>query len=535
MRIRRLGKSKTLPISQIDPKENSFQMSRWNTTGLDLTIFLQNWMLILIFCAVGGSAVYLASSSQTPIYTATTTLLVRSGESGVSSSLGEIQASREIGRTFKELIKTNSVLEQVRDELGLPYSVNGLRGSISVNVIAGTQLLAVSATDTSPELAADIADTVTQVFIVQREEAGLTEIARLQATLEQYGIFDSADLLATQINSLGGLQIAQSAEVPTAPTSPRPTRDALLGLIAGLGLSLVVVVVLDRLDSQIKSETELATLADAFNIGSVPDSDFPSLTEIFTNPDATSSALNEESFMFLTAKILDHQHQHLSVRDYLVTSLTENEGKTTLSARIAIALASANRQVILADLDLRKPDIAGTLGLESDLGVSTILSGKSSLEESLIDTNIPNLKVLLSGPLPPDPTPLFNNPMMSVMMEDLRAQADIVIYDSAPLKPVPDSWMLMHDVHSCILAVNQPGSSRHEVQAVANRINGTSIRTLCTVLNRDSVQTGVGGYGYGYGYGYGNLNYGTVQDRTGWRKALIPIDRIRTLKDRLVG
>jgi capsular polysaccharide biosynthesis protein len=172
-----------LPTSQSDPTKNILQLNQWNSTGLNISIFIKGWLIILICSVVGGVPVYLASSSQTPIYTATTTLLVRSGESGVSSSLGEIQASREISRTFKELIKTNAVLEQVRDELGLPYSINGLKGNIRVDVLTGTQLLSVSATDSSPELAADIADTVAQVFIVQREEAGLTEIARLQATL----------------------------------------------------------------------------------------------------------------------------------------------------------------------------------------------------------------------------------------------------------------------------------------------------------------------------------------------------------------
>ena len=461
------------------------------------------------------------------MYTATTTLLVRSGESGVSSSLGEIQASREISRTFKELIKTNAVLEQVRDELGLPYSINGLKGNVRVDVLTGTQLLSVSATDSSPELAADIADTVAQVFIVQREEAGLTEIARLQATLEQYGIFDSADLLAAQINSLGGLQIAQSADVPVDPTSPRPRRDTLFGIIVGFGLSLILIVVLDRMDYRVKSDTELATLANAFSIGSVPMIRSGHIGTTFSPTDDSPGVVTDESFMFLAARILDHQHQHLAVRDYLVTSLAENEGKTTLSAHIAAALANANRKVILVDLDLRKPDIAGVVGLQSDLGVSTIISGKSTLKESLIETSIPNLKVLLSGPIPPDPATLFSDNAMSKLMEDMRASADIVIYDSAPLKPVPDTWMLLHDIHSCILTVDQTNSSRHEIRSVANRISGASIRTLCTVLNRSRNDGNSSGYGYGYGerYGYSDPDYGKTPDRSGLRKVLTVVDR----------
>ena len=486
-------------------------------------------------CAVGGAAVYLASSSQTPLYTATTTLFVRSGESGVSSSLGEIQASREISRTFKELIKTNAVLEQVRDELGLPYSVNGLKGSLAINVVAGTQLLSVSATDSSPELAADIADTVAQVFIVQREEAGLTEIARLQATLEQYGIFDSADLLAAQINSLGGLQIAQPADVPASPTSPRPVRDGLLGVIVGIGLSLVLVILLDRLDVRVKSDIELATITGSYNIGSVPVMESADLSRTFETDANSEGFVSNEAFMFIAAKILDHQHQNTFVKDYLVTSLDENEGKTTLSAQVAAALASANRQVILADLDLRKPDVGNVLGIDSEIGLTTVLNGHANLQDCLIDTAIPNLKVLVSGPVPPDPTAVFSNASMATLMEELRSMADVIIYDSAPLKPVPDSWMLLHDVHACILAVNQSTSSRHELQAVTTRVKGASVRSLCTVLNRTRANGGSSIYGYGYGHKYGRLksSYGSKQDREGWRVVLKIADYAKSLQNRI--
>jgi receptor protein-tyrosine kinase len=346
-----------LSASKPDLDSGESQSSQWSTAGLNLTIFLRGWLLILVVCAVGGSAVYFASVSRTPAYEANTTLFVRTGQSSVSVSLGEIQASRELGRTFKELIKTTSVLEQVRDELGLPYSISGLRGSISVNVVAGTQLITISARDSSPVLAADISDTVARVFIVQREEAGLTEIARLQATLEQYGIFDSAELLASQINSLGGLQIAQSAELPTKPVSPRPLRDTIMGIIAGFGLALVLVVVLDRIDVRVKTDSGLSEIAKSFNIGSVGIILREMIQKTFRPEPGKDGSVTTEAFMFLAAKILDHQHEHIAVRDYLVTSVHQNEGKTVVSANLAAALASANRKVILVDFDLRKPDI----------------------------------------------------------------------------------------------------------------------------------------------------------------------------------
>jgi capsular exopolysaccharide synthesis family protein len=184
----------------------------------------------------------------------------------------------------------------------------------------------------------------------------------------------------------------------------------------------------------------------------------------------------------------------------LVTSAMPGEGKTVTAANLAIVFAQAGRRVLLVDADLRKPGVHTPFNIVNGRGLTTMLRGVDTDVASLAHlTEEDNLRVLTAGPLPPNPAELLGSQRMRAVMDLLKADADLVIFDSPPLEAVTDSAILSSLVDGTLLVVDTARSRRRAVRLAREALERAGANVLGAVLNRVPAPSGVG-YDYYGGY-----------------------------------
>ena len=190
----------------------------------------------------------------------------------------------------------------------------------------------------------------------------------------------------------------------------------------------------------------------------------------------------------------------------LVTSSKPAEGKTTTAANLAISVANEGKSVILVDADLRKPAIHRVFDIDggNQQGLTHVLLGHNTLDEVLSTTRVRGLRILPSGPLPPDAAQVLRTAGMRKLMQQLKNRADLVIFDSPPLLSVTDPMLLAPMVYGVILVVDAQGTPRETVRQGATILRQAMPGFSGTVLNK--VKRGGGGYYYNYYYYYSSNN-----------------------------
>jgi capsular exopolysaccharide synthesis family protein len=194
----------------------------------------------------------------------------------------------------------------------------------------------------------------------------------------------------------------------------------------------------------------------------------------------------------------------------IVTSAYPGEGKTATSVHLARAMAMAGQRVVLADLDLRHPDVHRWFGLENDVGVTDILLGHANLDQSLRYVEVaqgatgPRALYLLSTGSPVgNPTELLGSRRMGQLLDALAAQADIVLVDTPPVLPVADTLVIGRMAAGAILVVEARKTPVAAIQRAKDALTRSQTRLLGVVVNKLLAKDTDDAYGYGYGYDYG--------------------------------
>lgn len=206
-------------------------------------------------------------------------------------------------------------------------------------------------------------------------------------------------------------------------------------------------------------------------------------------------SVNTEQFNTVRTNIefsgVDHSYKSL-----LVTSSSASEGKSTISANLAVAFARQGKRVILVDADFRRPTINATFKINNPRGVTNYLTSSNlTLPDIIYKTSVRNLCIIPSGPTPPNPSELIGSNKMKKMIATLNQNSDLVIYDAPPVLSVTDAQILSTKVDGTILVVRENKTEKQAVIDAINLINHVQGKIIGTVLN-DVSNTSSGYYGY---------------------------------------
>ncbi|CAN1530321.1 Mrp ATPases involved in chromosome partitioning [Mycobacteriaceae bacterium] len=403
--------------------------------------------------------------------------------------------SQERVQSYTQLLMGQTLAQRTIDKLSLDMTAATLAENVLATSKLNTVLITMKVLDESPVRARDIANALSDEFVVMVREL----------ETPRPGSSPTARVV-----------VEQRASIPAEPVSPNPVRNLALGLILGLLTGIGFAVIREQLDNTVKSQETLEEVTGAGVVGYIP----------FDKNIHTSPTLSFESDNSATAEAfrkLRTNLQFLAVdnppRLIVVTSASPNEGKSTTAINIALALAEAEHNVVLVDGDLRRPSLARYLNLLGSVGFSTVLSGGAPLSDVLQRTKFSRLTLLAAGPIPPNPSELLGSLAAKRLLTDLRAEYDYVIIDSAPLLAVTDGAVLAAESDGALVAVRAGKTKREHIEHAVGMLHDVGAPLLGAVLTmmptRGSGAYRYNHYYYGGGYGDGKPADSSSTPRTG--------------------
>lgn len=177
----------------------------------------------------------------------------------------------------------------------------------------------------------------------------------------------------------------------------------------------------------------------------------------------------------------------------LVTSASPDEGKSTTIANLAVTMAQAEQRVIMVDCDLRRPSLHTLFGISNERGITSAILDQSDGPLPLHPTSVPGLMLLASGPLPPRPADLLGSRRMEVMIERLRKEADIILFDTPPVTAVTDAAVLASRLDGVLLVLQAGKTRRDRAREARQLLEKVKAHLIGVVLNNARLE---GGYGY---------------------------------------
>jgi capsular exopolysaccharide synthesis family protein len=323
------------------------------------------------------------------------------------------------------------------------------------------------------------------------------------------------------------VRVLDRALLPVTPVSPNLIKNVGASLLAGLLLGLAVAFLASRLDRTIRSVESLENLGVDV-LGVIPHlaaADTGGKADSKSGPKQLSPPTTREELIVVdepmspAAETFRMIRTHLTfispddpLRSFVVTSALPVEGKTTIASNLAISLAQFGRSVLLVDSDLRRPRLHRILEVGNDLGLTTLVEGRTTLGAVLHKTKIDGLSVLTSGPIPHNPSELLHSAAFASVKEDLLKHFDYVLFDSPPMGAVTDAAVLAQQVDGVLLVVRAGSSTLHAVSGARKQLNSVSARLLGAVLNDADLR--IKGYRYGAGsYAYRSAGgYAPIQE-----------------------
>jgi non-specific protein-tyrosine kinase len=507
-----------------------------------LITVLRAWLpLIGAATLLAGATAFVVSTLQPKTYESQATLLVGQSLSATNPDVNQLQVASSLSMTYAAIAETRPILDAVISKLALDDTPKDLSERIRIDVPRDSALLIISAQDRDPEVAAAIANELGNQLILASPAIRGRE-AELQASIDR-DLAATQDMMETtqdRIEELSGLEtrtaaqeaelqalegrlitlrstfasllplssssqsnvltVVEPAEAAAVPVAP----SVLLNTLAAAALGLLVVAGLaflsDQLDDRIKDADGVREVTGLSNLGAINQ----------MRGDRGRSEIYRMATLLYPRSIIAEAYRALRVniefasidqpvQTLLVTSAAPGEGKSVTAANLAVVFAQAGRRVLLVDADLRWPAVHRYFDVSNDRGLTTLLRGDASeLDAVAHESEQPNLRLLTTGPLPPNPAEQLGSHRMQGIVELLRKEADVIIFDSPPLLAVADAAVVSAFADGSLLVIDSSQSHRRQVANAAIALTRAGAKVLGTVLNR---VTAVDSFHYAGHYG----------------------------------
>lgn len=283
-------------------------------------------------------------------------------------------------------------------------------------------------------------------------------------------------------------------------------------MVIGFLIPLVIILALDYFDTKIRSKNEIVNKLSIPVIGEIGSNTRSTSIPVASNPKSSIA----ESFRTLRTNLqylfVDKDNKIISV-----TSTISGEGKTFCAINLAAIIAMSNKKTLLIGLDMRKPQIHNYLNLNNDIGISNYLIKQNSIDEVIKTSEIKDLDILVSGPVPPNPAELIETDRMQELIEEVKKRYDYVIIDTPPVALVTDALLISKFTDANIYVIRINYSNKSVLGLIKEIYKNKGMNNLSLVLNDIRLRGRYGylsSYQYGYGYykSYGQGYYDDEKD-----------------------
>jgi capsular exopolysaccharide synthesis family protein len=304
---------------------------------------------------------------------------------------------------------------------------------------------------------------------------------------------------------VNNLHVLDYARLPNMAVSPHLTRAGIIAFLMSLVLGALLAFGLDGLDRTLKTQEDVESKLGVPFLGVMPHVNLSGPRGDLHVADNPQSAAAECCRLIRTNLLFTGLSKPM--KRLLITSPVAREGKTMTSISLGAVFAQAGNKVLLIDSDLRRPRLKSALALDVEVGLTNVLLGTVKLEDAIVKTQVPNLFVLLSGPVPPNPAELVDGPRFREVLDECAEKFERVIVDSPPAVPVTDPAILAGYCDGVVMVVRAARTTQDQAARARRNLADVGARILGAVLNdADLSRRGYGRYGYGYGYGYYTRN-----------------------------
>ena len=311
-----------------------------------------------------------------------------------------------------------------------------------------------------------------------------------------------------QVSVAGGVgasqvSIVDRALVPGGPFSPNLRNNLLISILIGFIIGAGVAFGIEFIDDTIKNPDDVRNRLNLTLLGVVP-----SVAKGMTMLEALDDPSSAQSEAYLSTRTaIKFTTAGGAPKSLLVTSSQAAEGKSSSCFAIARGFARLGESVLLIDADMRKPSFSVPAGSEG-AGLSSLLASTDDLRNHITQTSIPNLFLVPSGPIPPNPVELLGGMRLREVLAEAEGMFDIVIFDSPPVMGLADAPILASVVDASIFVVQAGRIRRPAALRALARLEQAGARIVGGVITKFDLKGASYGYGYGYGYGY---SYGQKQ------------------------
>jgi succinoglycan biosynthesis transport protein ExoP len=453
------------------------------------------------------------------------------------------QTSQRAIATQIQVMSSPPVVDAVTEELGRAP------GKVDFGSVTDTEIIQIFATSTDAEEAAETANTYAEVYIDFRRntdidelttaaeqlqveidtlnlriaeldgelaanppvipEQGqrlptdprLTERARLDSQRTQYIAQTESIQRAITATQQGGIEVLANATVPSNPINKTPVRNAAAGFALGVILGVALAFLREYLDDSIKTKEDLERASGLTVVGLIPElPDWKNrkATPLVSMAQPRSHAAEAYRSVRTSIEFLALDHPISSVQ---VTSALAAEGKTTTLSNLAITFAKGGQRVIVLCCDLRRPRVHEFFGFDNRVGFTSVLLGETPLQDAIQDVSAEGLplKLVASGPLPPNPAELLASNRAASVIEALHERCDLLLIDSPPVLPVTDALVLAGLVDSVLLVGDSGATTKRSLARAVELLRQVDAPMVGAVLNGVGARTE---YGYQYGKDY---------------------------------
>jgi succinoglycan biosynthesis transport protein ExoP len=488
----------------------------------------RTWLPLFIASVVlAAGAAYLISNQLPKVYEARATLIVGQSLSAVNPDYNQLLVSQRLSTTYASLATFRPILDNVITALKLPTTSGELGRRVRANAPLDSTLLTITAQDGDPATAAAIANALAeeliaaspkiqgrqseiQTFIDSEIKATQAQIQTTEAQREALNaITNRTSAQDAQLQALDGrmvtlrstlasllsltsgdasnlLTVIEPAITPADSISPRPLLNTLLAAVLGLLLAAAVVLVVEYLSDGIRDAESIAEVTGLSTLGTIArmkrnkgGSEMYQLAALLYPRSGVA-----EAYRTLRTNI-EFSAVDAPIRTLLVTSSVPGEGKTITAANLAVVFAQAGRRVLLVDADLRKPGVHRVFDLANGHGLTTLMRGDGVALDAVSHlSEQENLRILTTGPLPPNPAELVGSQRMRTVLASLQKTVDLIIVDSPPLQAVTDSAILSSMLDGTLFVIDAEHSRRRNVRASRQALAKAGATVLGAALNR---------------------------------------------------
>jgi tyrosine-protein kinase len=387
------------------------------------------------------------------VYSADATLLVTPGGGGQFQTT---DSSALLTKTYAELLQNPAVANEVASKLTFSSSGSEVEGAVSVSPVSGSQLLDVTAENSNPNNAQQLANT-------------FAEVSQAKAAS-----------LATAAAGPANITVAEPATLPTSPVRPKPSLYLLVGALLAAVLAAVVAVVRDRFEDRLRIDPSTTTVFGLPVIGRIPDRGFSPITSTRSE---VAWRVSSEPWRFLLAN-LNFETPAADLTSLAVVSSGEQEGKSTCALSLARAASERGVATLLVDADMRLGTISTQFGEGDDDGLSTQLSNPSRIKPSEIPGT--EVRFVPSGPLPDNPSALLSSESLPEFNERAASAFELIVYDTPPLRVGADASLVAANVDGVVLVIDAIRTNRSGALRAIDQLRRANANILGVVLNRFS-------------------------------------------------